>query len=106
MTIAAKCERCGNFLNFCHCNWQWQKMSKVETIENIIQEQDKWETFGDGYTAAKKEFSKVITDSLNKYKSWLSDAKHTKLSKRISPEEILRLESKIEVLEEIKRKLW
>lgn len=61
--------------------------------------------FIDGHKSAGKEINKTLTDLKNKYKSWLHDAQHTKLTKTTSEEQLIALKAKIEVLEELENKL-
>ncbi len=58
-----------------------------------------------GYETAEKETKKQLRDLKNKYKSWLKDLENVKLTKTINQEEVIKLKSKIEVLNEIENKL-
>jgi len=74
-------------------------MIKKPSTENLSE-------YGLGYFARLKEDKKLILDLLNSYRSKLSDATRTKLAKRINPEEVLKLEAKIQILKEIQNKLY
>ena len=58
-----------------------------------------------GFRANKKLTDKIITDSLNKLRSDLSNEQRVKLTKIVNYEKVKLLESQIEVLLEIQNKL-
>lgn len=58
-----------------------------------------------GFRANKKLTDKIITDSLNKLRSDLSNEQRVKLTKIVNHEKVKLLESQIEVLLEIQNKL-
>ena len=58
-----------------------------------------------GYEIAEKETKKQLKDLKNKYKSWLKDLENIKLTKTINQEEVIKLKAKIELLNEIEKKL-
>lgn len=61
--------------------------------------------FISGFSANKKETEKILKDLKNKYKSWLSKEKVTKLAKTPNYIKQVTLEAKIEILNEIEKKL-
>lgn len=69
------------------------------------EEEGSYYDFEAGFSAAKKEFNKLILDSLNQYKSELSQEQTPKLGKIINQEKIKVLNSQIEVLLKLKQKL-
>jgi hypothetical protein len=72
-----------------HLPFQYNGRNKVERA------------FLAGYKSAEKE----IKDLKNKYKSWLKDLENVKLTKTINQEEVIKLKAKIELLNEIEKKL-
>jgi hypothetical protein len=58
-----------------------------------------------GFRAKQKETDKIILDTLNKYRSALSNEEKVKLTKVISKEKIDLLKAKINVLLELQNKL-
>lgn len=69
-----------------------------ETSQNVFH-------YSLGFKSANKSHKKIILDLLNKYKSWLTEEKHVKLSKTPNYIKQVTLESKIELLNEILSKL-
>ena len=63
------------------------------------------QSFIEGFSAKTKLTDKIILDSLNKYKSSLSNEQRVKLTKIVNYEKVKLLESQIEVLLEIQNKL-
>ena len=61
--------------------------------------------FLEGFNSAEKEIKKQIKDLKNKFGSWLVEAQTRKLTKTINQEEVLKLKSKLEVLQELENKL-
>lgn len=66
---------------------------------------DTYHGFLGGFSAKQKETEKTITDTLNKYKSYLQQETHSKLGKVIDNYKVTVLQAKISALEEVKRKL-
>ena len=58
-----------------------------------------------GFNSAEKEIKKQIKDLKNKYGSWLVEAQTRKLTKIVDQEEVLKLKAKLEVLQELEKKL-
>ena len=58
-----------------------------------------------GFNSAEKEIVKTIKDLKNKYSSHLVEHQLPKLGKTINQEEVLKLKSKLEVLQELENKL-
>ena len=58
-----------------------------------------------GFNSAEKETAKIIKDLRNKYSSHLVEHQLPKLGKTINQEEVLKLKSKLEVLQELENKL-
>lgn len=61
--------------------------------------------FIQGFSASKKQTDKIILDTLNLYRSRLSDAERVKLTKIVNEEKVKLLNSQIEVLLKLKNKL-
>lgn len=59
----------------------------------------------EGYKKHKKETNKILLDTLNLYRSRLSNEQRVKLTKIVSEEKIMLLKSQIEVIIEIQNKL-
>jgi hypothetical protein len=58
-----------------------------------------------GFNSAEKETAKTIKDLKNKYSSHLVEHQLPKLGKIINQEEVLKLKAKLEVLQELEKKL-
>lgn len=58
-----------------------------------------------GFNSAEKETAKIVKDLKNKYSSHLVEHQLPKLGKTINQEEVLKLKSKLEVLQELENKL-
>ena len=61
--------------------------------------------FLEGFNSAEKEIKKQIKDLKNKFGSWLVEAQTRKLTKIVDQEEVLKLKAKLEVLQELEKKL-
>ena len=61
--------------------------------------------FIEGFNSAEKETAKIVKDLKNKYSSHLVEHQLPKLGKTINQEEVLKLKSKLEVLQELENKL-
>ena len=68
-------------------------------------EESSFYDFEAGFLATKKEFNKLILDSLNELRSNLSDAERVKLTKIVNEEKVKLLNIQIEVLLKLKNKL-
>ena len=85
-------------------------MKTIETlyaqyrIKDTVEESSFYD-FEAGFLAAKKEFNKLILDSLNELRSNLSDAERVKLTKVVNEEKVKLLNSQIEVILKLKNKL-
>ena len=53
------------------------------------------------YDFAQKEMKKKLKDEYNKYNSWLQQLNNPKLGKTVNQEQRIRLESKVELLNEL-----
>ena len=58
-----------------------------------------------GFNSAEKQTAKIVKDLRNKYSSHLVEHQLPKLGKTINQEEVLKLKSKLEVLQELENKL-
>jgi hypothetical protein len=58
-----------------------------------------------GFNSAEKEIKKELKDLKNKYNSWLKEIENVKLTKTINQEEVIKLRAKLEVLQELEKKL-
>ena len=63
------------------------------------------QSFIEGFSAKTKLTDKIILDTLNKYRSNLSNAQRVKLTKIVNEEKVKLLESLVAVLLEIQNKL-
>ena len=63
------------------------------------------QSFIEGFSAKTKLTDKIILDTLNKYRSNLSNAQRVKLTKIVNEEKVKLLKSQIELLLEIQNKL-
>jgi len=61
--------------------------------------------YGHGYFAHKKETAKILRDKLNHLKSDLAEYKAPKLTKDILIEKVLIIESQINLLEWLQKKI-
>jgi hypothetical protein len=63
------------------------------------------DAFESGFSARKEIEQKILTDTLNKYRSWLSQETSAKLTKTANYERVVSYKAYIEILEELKNKL-
>lgn len=61
--------------------------------------------FISGFSRRKEIEQKIITDTLNKYRSWLSSEQTPKLGRTANYEKEVSYKAYIEILEELKNKL-
>ena len=55
----------------------------------------------DGYKFREKEIKKKLKDEYNKYNSWLQQLNNFKLTKTVNQEQRIRLEAKVELLNDL-----
>lgn len=72
---------------------------------NSTDEESSFNDFEAGFLAAKKEFNKIVLDSLNKYKSEFSQEQTSKLGRTANFEKQVHYRACIEVLLKLKNKL-
>lgn len=85
-----------------------EKIKDLQDYKNIVFEAHLTtgiEQYDKGFSAHKKKTEKILKDLKNKYKSWLSEEKLTKLAKTPNYIKQVTLEAKIDILNEIERKL-
>lgn len=63
------------------------------------------QAFMDGFSAKQKQTDKILLDTLNKYRSYLSNEETPKLAKTANFERITSYKAYIEVIQEIMKKL-
>lgn len=89
------------------------KNKRVEEIAKEFVESNKFNSafpadymsFIQGFSAKQKETDKIILDTLNSYRSELSDQQRQKLGRVIDKDKIEVLKVKISIIEEIQNKL-
>lgn len=81
----------------------------IDDLIYEIQETEKWFMRdlkeSEGYNFAKKEMRHKLLDELNKYKSWLREARYQKLAKILNESKVIPLGAKVELLKKLIRDL-
>ena len=82
-----------------------EKYAKDGTEIDIPYSNGLYYGFLQGFNSAEKQTTKIIKDLKNKYGSWLSTEQGNKLGKIQNQEEVLKLKAKLELLNEVEKKL-